>query len=302
MFVTPFGRIRVLVILVCLLVVITPNLCLAGDIVDFQKDIAPLLVSRCLECHKGEEAKNGFRVDDRKQVLDYTQNNLLWDEYLNQPSKATSPDSQVMPPDGPLSVAELGMFKLWLDEGAKWPEGIDLLKSETQTAALPTSAWTRFYLAIGYFHPAIIHFPIALLSLAGVCAFLSYFLGKRCESITFHLLWIGVFSSFFTVIMGWAFADVQGYPSWTKSLAADASHAEMTFYGHRWLGSGVFVVGMIVFGIAIAFLRKPTKLLNHLWRIGTMGLALLVGIVGHQGGELKYGDIFEKAWKQWKGE
>jgi uncharacterized membrane protein len=275
-----------------------------GEIVDFEKDIAPLLVSRCLNCHEGDEAKNDFRINDRKQVLEYAENGLLWNDYLKQPSRTVVGDSPVMPPDGPLPAAELSLLKLWLDEGAKWPDGVELTK-KAATASKQVDARSglnRFYQALGYFHPAVVHFPIALLALAGVCAFLSYFLGKKCESIAFHLLWIGVLSSFLTVVMGWAFADIQGYPSWNKSLASDASHSEVTFYGHRWLGTAVSIVGTVVFVISIASLRKQSRLLTNLWRVGAMALALLVGIVGHQGGELKYGDIFEKAWKEWKGE
>ncbi len=41
----------------------------AENLVDFQRDIAPLFVARCLECHGPETAKNDFRVDDRDALL-----------------------------------------------------------------------------------------------------------------------------------------------------------------------------------------------------------------------------------------
>ncbi|MCU0718243.1 MAG: hypothetical protein MUC83_00950 [Pirellula sp.] len=285
----------------------------AAKIVDFDRDVAPILVAKCLSCHEGEEAKNGFLIGDREQVLGFVSpgdaaNSSLWTDYLLQPSKQISESSLVMPPDGPLPTAELAILKTWIDEGAVWPEGakvskVAALETKEQTApetGAKASASSRLYLALGYFHPAVVHFPIALFAVAGFCAFFSYFIGKRCESMAFHLLWIGVLSSFPTVFMGWGFADLQGYPAWNKALPENATHDQTTFFGHRWLGTSVLPVSVIVFMLSIIALRRESKGLRHAWLLGTMMLALLVGIVGHQGGELKYGDIFEKAWKKWE--
>lgn len=284
-----------------------------NKVVDFDRDVAPILVAKCLSCHEGDEAKNGFLIGDREQVLGFVSpgdsaNSSLWTDYLLQPSKQVSEASLVMPPDGPLPAAELAILKTWIDEGAVWPEGSKVSKvspSETLEQAVAdagakSSASSRLYLALGYFHPAVVHFPIALFAVAGFCAFFSYFIGKRCESMAFHLLWIGVLSSCASVLMGWGFADLQGYPSWNKALPDNASHDQTTFFGHRWLGTSVVPVSFIIFVLSILALRRESKGMRHAWLIGTMMLALLVGIVGHQGGELKYGDIFEKAWKKWE--
>ncbi|MCU0713461.1 MAG: hypothetical protein MUC43_15485 [Pirellula sp.] len=285
----------------------------ATKVVDFDRDVAPILVAKCLSCHEGDEAKNGFLIGDREQLLGFVSpgdaaNSSLWTDYLLQPSKQVSESSLVMPPDGPLPTAELAILKTWIDEGAVWPEGSKVSKvaaSETPEQAAPeagakASASSRLYLALGYFHPAVVHFPIALFAVAGFCAFFSYFIGKRCESMAFHLLWIGLLSSFATVLMGWGFADLQGYPAWNKALPENATHDQTTFFGHRWLGTSVVPVGVIVFVLSLLALRRESKGMRHAWLLGTMLLALLVGIVGHQGGELKYGDIFEKAWKKWE--
>jgi uncharacterized membrane protein len=285
----------------------------AVKVVDFDRDVAPILVAKCLSCHEGDEAKNGFLIGDREQVLGFispgdSANSSLWTDYLLQPSKQISESSLVMPPDGPLPATELAILKTWIDEGAVWPEGSKVSKvavSETQEQAVPeagvkASASSRLYLALGYFHPAVVHFPIALFAVAGFCAFFSYFIGKRCESMAFHLLWIGVLSSFASVLMGWGFADLQGYPAWNKALPENATHDQTTFFGHRWLGTSVVPLSVIVFVLSLLAIRRESKGMRHAWLLGTMLLALLVGIVGHQGGELKYGDIFEKAWKKWE--
>jgi len=284
-----------------------------AKVIDFDRDVAPILVAKCLSCHEGDEAKNGFLVNDREQVLGFVSpgdaaNSSLWTDYLLQPSKQVSESSLVMPPDGPLPAAELAILKTWIDEGANWPEGSKVSKNAAENVEVPAaadaagkaSASSRLYLALGYFHPAVVHFPIALFCIAGCCAFFSYFIGKRCESMAFHLLWIGALASLASVFMGWGFADLQGYPTWNKALPDDASHDQTTFFGHRWLGTAVAPISLLVFVLSILSVRKESKGLRHAWLIGTMMLALLVAIVGHQGGELKYGDIFEKAWKKWE--
>jgi uncharacterized membrane protein len=282
-------------------------------VVDFDRDVAPIFVAKCLSCHEGDAAKNGFLIDDRDSVLGFispgdSEGSSLWTDYLRQPSKQVSDSSLVMPPEGPLPPAELAILKTWIDEGADWPENSKVSKitvPDDRDKPAPTdgelpSTTIRLYLALGYFHPAVVHFPIALFAVAGFCSFFSYFLGKRCESMAFHLLWIGVLSSILSVFMGWGFADLQGYPSWNKPLPENPTHDQTTFFGHRWLGTSVVPIGLFVLVLSLLAMRRESRKMRHAWLVGTMLLALLVGIVGHQGGELKYGDIFEKAWKKWQ--
>src|SRR5687768_5344423 len=37
--------------------------------VDFRRDIYPILSARCLECHRGDDAFSGVRLDDRDQLF-----------------------------------------------------------------------------------------------------------------------------------------------------------------------------------------------------------------------------------------
>jgi uncharacterized membrane protein len=277
-----------------------------GQLVDFERDVAPILKSRCAECHRGAEAKNGFQVEDRDQVLGYVTpgdslNSSLWTDYLTQPPKSKDPTSLIMPPNGPLGVGELATLKMWIDEGAVWPEKATVasIVGETKGALEPAGIPTKIYRAIGYFHPAIVHFPIVLFILSGACAGLSFFLGKRCRSMAFHMLWLGVVSSIVAAIMGWSFAEIQGYPNWTTKLSANASHDETTFYGHRWLGTSLAPLSLIVLIVAMYAEKSESRFFGRLWLLATILLSLLVGIIGHQGGELKYGDIFDKAIEQW---
>lgn len=42
-----------------------------GRLIRFDRDVAPILRERCLECHGPEEAKNDFRVDDVDSLMQY---------------------------------------------------------------------------------------------------------------------------------------------------------------------------------------------------------------------------------------
>ena len=64
-----------------------PSLSVEGSLVDFQRDVWPILESKCLSCHGPDDAKNDFRVDDSETMLSYIEagdieNTFLWTDYL----------------------------------------------------------------------------------------------------------------------------------------------------------------------------------------------------------------------------
>jgi len=281
----------------------------ASKLIDFGRDVAPILSVRCEKCHRGDQAKGGFVIEDREAVLGYltpgsSMDSSLWTDYLVQPSKTVQEDSLVMPPDGPLPPNELAILKVWIEEGAEWPQDVKLSNSDAQStpktllAPSETALWIRVYRAIGYLHPAVVHFPIVLFIVAGFCAFLSYFLGSRCQAMAFHALWVAMFTSMFAVVMGWSFAELQGYPAWNKPLGPNPTHNDMNLFNHRWLGTGLIAISCVVVFVSMMAARKKSSGLDHLWKVGAMVLAVLVSMVGHQGGELVYGEIFDKAMEQ----
>lgn len=97
--------------------------------VDFAKDIEPILVKRCSECHGADEQKARLRLDSRAATLlpaksgkaavvpGQAQDSELWRRVVS-----SDPD-EVMPPKGErLSAAEVEALKQWIDEGVVWPE------------------------------------------------------------------------------------------------------------------------------------------------------------------------------------
>lgn len=275
----------------------------AKRFVDFTRDIAPILESRCASCHEGEGAKNGFIVGDRDAVLGYLQSgssadSSLWTDYLMPQVVDVTQPSLLMPPDGPLPKGELALLKLWIDEGADWPEGAKLVGAVAPAPVGDLSANARVFRAIGYFHPAIVHFPIALLTIAAVSVGMSYLFGAGYARFGYACLVLGAWFSIVSVVMGWSFAETRGFGAWSQMLASGASEEESNQFFHRWLGTATAIGAVLVMIAGWRAKREDGSRPGHLWRIGTLLLFVLVGIVGHQGGELVYGDIFAKALEQ----
>lgn len=268
------------------------------SLVDFSRDIAPVLHQRCGSCHSAGEAKGGVSVQDRDSLLGYIEKNSiesssLWTDYLTADPDA--PKSTVMPPKnkgGPLSTSELTLIKTWIEEGANWPEGATVGEQRVPVQADPKSLVQRVWIFQGFFHPATVHFPIALISVGALSVFLSWFLGKRAEDFAWFCLLLGSLSSVAAATMGWSFADSQGL-----------NDSNSTLFWHRWLG--VTLAGASVLIAIIAFFARSRKSpqLSRVWKIGLLMLGALVGWVGHQGGELKYGEeLYHDAFKILTGE
>lgn len=108
---------------VCLLLVGDGQVAQAGDLPDpsFDREIAPLLVQRCLDCHNGTEKKGGLDLtraeaattggESGKAIVPHRAvESLLWQRVR---------DGE-MPPKKPLPKEEAERLRRWIDSGAKW--------------------------------------------------------------------------------------------------------------------------------------------------------------------------------------
>lgn len=110
---------------------------LHAQAVDFDKEIAPILASRCLECHRGDEPKGGLNLTElvllmkggdsgAAVVVGKAADSLLWERV----------SSDEMPPKHPLTKAEKQALKQWIDEGARWGDApLDLFSITTDNRA-----------------------------------------------------------------------------------------------------------------------------------------------------------------------
>lgn len=262
-------------------------------LINFNRDVRPIFESSCIECHGPKDAKEGFRVDEKDTLLSFIEPgdieaSLLWTDYL----VATDEDMR-MPPvnhEKPLTGAHLATIKLWIEEGAKWEDAALVAPLVPPQAKSKFQRITSF---IGLFHPAVVHFPVALLVISTVFLVCSFIYRDAFEGAAFHCLWIGAISACVSCLLGWFFAEHEGYAS---TPTFDFSKG---IERHRWTAISLSVLAIAIIPIAMSARKKPLDRKRRiLWFVGASLLALLVSIAGHQGGELVYGEeLYTPAFK-----
>jgi Protein of unknown function (DUF1553)/Protein of unknown function (DUF1549)/Planctomycete cytochrome C len=105
--------------------------------VDFVRDIRPILQTRCYSCHAATKQKSNLRLDIKSEAFRGGDNygpSILANNTADSPvlQLVTSHDpDEWMPPEGErLSAAQIAILQQWIEEGANWPEGVDLVKLE----------------------------------------------------------------------------------------------------------------------------------------------------------------------------
>src|SRR6266481_3424703 len=105
--------------------------------VDFAKEVQPILERSCLKCHEPEKAKGKLLLDTREHALKGGENGP--DIFPGDSAKsslihftARLVEDSEMPPirkGEPLTKEQVGMLRAWIDQGAKWADGV-VLKAE----------------------------------------------------------------------------------------------------------------------------------------------------------------------------
>ncbi|MEM6979941.1 MAG: c-type cytochrome domain-containing protein [Planctomycetota bacterium] len=275
-----------------------------GRVVNFERDIVPMFRTHCLECHGPENAKADFRIDDQETVFYYVEPENVEDSSLYVDYILSEDDDYLMPPrshGGPLSPAEISLVKLWIEEGADWPDDVSVvpeaegtLSTTTAPESIAASAGLigRVWSFQGFLHPATVHFPIALLLIGGLFVALGWKWPSVGTQVPLACLLIGSASAIAATLMGWSFATEKGYGAWTK-IDLDGE-----IFWHRWSAVIVTVLSTILAMIALLGLRSGSASLTRVWKVGLLVVAGMVGAVGHQGGELTYGhDFYPKAFR-----
>ena len=101
----------------------------ADRAVDFGKDIQPIFEAKCAKCHGPEKQKGGYRLDDRHTALhggDEHAPNILPGKSAESPLihfvAGLDPDMTMPSKGDPLTAAEIGLVRAWIDQGAVWPD------------------------------------------------------------------------------------------------------------------------------------------------------------------------------------
>lgn len=104
-----------------------PTLAISAP-VDFVRDIEPILVENCLDCHGPDKQKSALRVDERASLLrggDYGLPAIIpgkpEESLLLETVRGDDPDLAMPPKGAPLTAAQIDLLTRWIEEGAKWP-------------------------------------------------------------------------------------------------------------------------------------------------------------------------------------
>jgi uncharacterized membrane protein len=133
---------------------------------------------------------------------------------------------------------------------------------------------------IGRLHPALIHFPIALVMVAVVA--------EAAATVTVDARWRTVAVA--NVRAGAAFALIAAVAGW-KLARTPGIEATSLLEWHRWLGT---IGAGLTLAAAVATSRAVRRTSVDLWifRIALFAAGALVAVTGHLGGVLVWGADF----------
>ena len=117
-----------------------------GEETDFERDVAPLLVQRCLECHSSVDPSGGLDLTNYQTLMRGGDSGLAIESTLDSSLLVKRLVSGEMPPEKngksqALTELELAVFRSWNAAGAKWPDGRVLDPFERTTAKRAGRDW-----------------------------------------------------------------------------------------------------------------------------------------------------------------
>jgi len=111
--------------------------------IDFSREIQPIFIKRCYECHGPDKQKSDLRLDRKAEALKggksgkslFVAGKSSESEIV---ARVTSQDpDEVMPAKGEgLTAEQIALLRAWIDQGAVWPEsaGVKVANKRDQRA------------------------------------------------------------------------------------------------------------------------------------------------------------------------
>jgi mono/diheme cytochrome c family protein/uncharacterized membrane protein len=171
-----------------------------------------------------------------------------------------------------------------LSSGLQQPE--EPTNGEAREAEPATGFSEKLLGWLGRFHPATVHFPVALLTAAAVAELLGMATGKRSfDAITRYCVWFGALTAVAAGVLGWLLGGFS---------LTDASWILMT---HRWLGTSTVACAVLVLGLSELSHRSDQRRNRIGFRIVLFAGAILVLVTGFFGGAVVNG-LDHYTWPQ----
>ena len=136
----------------------------------------------------------------------------------------------------------------------------------------------QLLLFVGRFHPTIVHFPIALLVLAGAMEVASSFVRplRPLRRATPAILIAGAASAVGAVIAGYL-------------LSLDGEYDDSLLNTHKWLGISVALAASATAVLSLAHWRQRTRTMRVAYRACLAATVGVLMVAGHFGGSLTHG-------------
>ena len=119
------------------------------DDVDFAKNIKPIIEQTCLKCHGPEKPKGALRLDIKEGLLKGSKSGKVVvagkadESRLYEVITLPKDDPDHMPSEGePLPQAQTDLFRDWINQGLKWPDGVTLQVPAAAKSAAPAEVPT----------------------------------------------------------------------------------------------------------------------------------------------------------------
>lgn len=109
--------------------------------VDFVKDVAPIFLQRCTECHGEKQQKGDLRLDGKDHL--FGKDEAKWSVKPGKPDESDLlrrvmlpvGDDEVMPNKGEtLTAPQIAVLKSWIAAGAEWPAAGDKFFADAAAA------------------------------------------------------------------------------------------------------------------------------------------------------------------------
>src|SRR5262249_22115843 len=156
--------------------------------------------------------------------------------------------------------------------------------AEPAGAEAPAGHFEKLTLWLGKFHPAAVHFPVALLTAAAISGLLRLTTGKSTfDVVTRYWVWLGPLTALAAGALGWFLGGFR------------LTDSSWVMTAHRWLGTAAVAwAGLVLLLCEVS--GRPDRRRARGWsRVALLGGAVLVLVTGFFGGALVFG-IDHSAW------